>query len=35
VSYVIEDRRGTYVILVGRPELKKHLEDKGVDGKRI
>jgi hypothetical protein len=29
------DRRGTYMVLVGRPEGKNHLEDIGLDGKII
>jgi hypothetical protein len=27
--------RGTYRILVGRPEERNHLEDRGVDGRII
>jgi hypothetical protein len=29
------ERRGVYKVLVGKPEVKKHLEDPGVDGSII
>jgi hypothetical protein len=29
------ERRGAYSVLVGKPEVKDHLEDPGVDGKLI
>jgi hypothetical protein len=31
----MEEMRNAYKILVGKPEGKKHLEDKGVDGRII
>jgi hypothetical protein len=29
------DRRGTYRVLVGKPERRNHMEDPGVDGRII
>jgi hypothetical protein len=31
----MEERRGVYTVLVGKPEGKDHLEDPGVDGRII
>jgi len=31
----MEERRGVYRVLVGKPEGKNHLEDTGVDGSII
>jgi hypothetical protein len=31
----IGERRGTYMVLVGKPEETDHLEDVGVDGRII
>ena len=30
-----EDKRCSYVVLVGRPEEWNHLEDRGIDGSMI
>jgi len=31
----MEERRGVYRVLVGKPEGKNHLEDLGIDGRII
>ena len=31
----VEERRGVYRVLVGKPEEKNHLEDPGIDGRVI
>jgi hypothetical protein len=31
----MEDRRGVYRVLMGKPKGKKHLEDPGIDGRLI
>ena len=31
----MEDRRGSYKVLIGKPDGKKHLEDPDVDGRII